>query len=386
MTESGRPLLWARLSVRHTKKTFLPACAVPLLALILVVALRLFNLSQTGDNDFTIRGDLRSRLDDARTAARRDHKFDIDPAADTRLQSREGEQVVLLMRPTLSGSGKSARPASIDTDKRGKGNLLSREGIAFLKAAEDALYSATGYEKYCLREAEAVKDCDGKTVGCVLPDSITNHPNLYGRWQKERLCGRKAGSELVTVDSFNRFLWTLVKNDTAGNRIVNPQYAVFMGSDFDPRYGGTQVLRSFVQTGLPISNDTKVNFETWSKSVAGDLEDRSTSNFHMFLFGSYVDNFNSIIYRDLSLAGISVILVFLVMWVHTTSLLLAGVAILQILLSFPLTFFIYRAIFQIKYFAGTSALISVLDAVNCPPRHVLSLTSCVFLSAQPCKS
>lgn len=352
MTEPARPLFWARLSVRHTKKTFFPICLVPILAVLLLIVLKLFKMNENGGDAFTIRGDLRTRLDDARRAARKDHRFDLNPGQADRLQSREDETLILLMRSTRSGTGKSARPATVDVSKRGTNNILSREGLAFLKAAEDKFYASPGFENYCLKEPEAVKDCDGKPIGCAFPESITNHPNLYGLWDKERLCGRKNGSEPVSVDDFNRFAWTLFMNKST-ERVVNPLFSVFMGSDFNAKFGNTQVLRSFVKSGAPISNSTKEDFETWSEAVARDLGKTSTSAYHMVVVGGFFFNgINSIVYRDLALALVSIVLVFFVMWVHTTSLLLAGVALLQIILSFPLTYFIYRAIFQIKYFAA----------------------------------
>lgn len=83
------------------------------------------------------------------------------------------------------------------------------------------------------------------------------------------------------------------------------------------------------------------------------VEGKNDEKYHVYLFS--VDrttaSFDSIIMRDLSFAGGAILLVFLIAWAQTTSFFLASTTLAQILLSFPLTYLVYRGVFQVKYFA-----------------------------------
>ncbi len=366
MDESARPVLWARLSVRHTKKTCLSACALPVIALALVIALKLFDLSPNGGNDYFIKADLRSQLEDARTAARLKYPFpetETGPTLPLR-EKNKGDSFILLFRNTRpGGTGKNARAAKVNVEKEGT-NLLTPQGLAFLKAAEDKLMNTEGFTQYCWRDENNLNDCSGRPRKCALPDSITNHPQLYGReTNTSRLCGRKNGSEPVSQAQFENFVNSLVSNDT-----VDPRWSVFMGTDFSNTSKSTQILRSFVHVGWPFLNSTNPRdkntdnakhkrFIAWAKDAVNELVKISTKQFHVSALGSFTDDlFENVVNRDLSLAGISVILVFITIWIHTTSFLLAGAALLQILLAFPFTYFVYRAICQVKYFAALQVM------------------------------
>lgn len=364
MREDGgeREVWWASLSVRHTKKTLLAGCSLPIVAMVLLVILKLFVFNYPTEADYFIKTDERTKLDNARTAARDEFPFhDGTPPARSTLDLKH--TITVLLRNTEKKKGKRF-PADVDTSKADRKNVLSRESLAALKKAEDDFYNTEGYERFCLRPDPMQKtDCAGKPRACALPRSITNHKLLYGRVKHETdtlICGRLQSSAPVSKAQFAAFMADII---TDGK--VSAMYAPFLGNDFNAQTRTTQIVRSFLQFGTPFEkskdpaegNDTqaiKTAYEKWT-GMAGEVVEKQTNDrFFLALSGAAYSEgrFQKIITTDLSYAGISILLVFVVVWFHTSSLLLANFTIMQIMFSFPLTYFFYRAVFQIKYFAA----------------------------------
>lgn len=258
-----------------------------------------------------------------------------------------------------SGSKRRGSYTAADYDEnKSFDNLLTPEAIAFLKEAEDGITEAEGYDRFCYNDIDDNKDCEGKIRNCAFPFSITSHPLLYGEYDSTgRLCGRKSGSEPVSEERFAEFLDLLVIDEAA-----NPAYSIFLANDFNATARQTQVIRSFISMGSPISDrpgstekaQKAKDYTDWSLKVIEEIEARNNEDFHIFALSADRANaaFNPIVYRDLSFAGISIFLVFLVVWAHTTSGFLACTTLAQIILSFPLTYFVYRLVFQVRYFAA----------------------------------
>lgn len=70
--------------------------------------------------------------------------------------------------------------------------------------------------------------------------------------------------------------------------------------------------------------------------------------------------FKRVVNGDLMWTLASIVFVFVFMWIHTNSLFIATVGLLQIILSLPLAFFIYRFVFQIPYYTQLHILVIFL--------------------------
>jgi predicted RND superfamily exporter protein len=70
----------------------------------------------------------------------------------------------------------------------------------------------------------------------------------------------------------------------------------------------------------------------------------------------FFDEFIGILLRDMLFALISVAFVFICLWFHSRSLFLAIVGMMEILLTIPVAFVLYRVVFGFQYFAGLNAM------------------------------
>merc|ERR1711959_518848 len=70
----------------------------------------------------------------------------------------------------------------------------------------------------------------------------------------------------------------------------------------------------------------------------------------------FTDEFTSILLRDMLLALVAVAFVFFCLWAHSGSLFLATAGMMEILLTIPVAFVLYRVVFGFQYFAGLNAM------------------------------
>ena len=357
MDSKNEGSLWARFSVRHTKKTCAISCLFPLSALGIIIALGLFSLSDPTNKDYLVKSVKITQLEDSREAARALYPFETSSSdSSTRRTQNDEERLVTLLLRNTREKDKKKRAEDVNFEIKGR-NLLTRESLARLKYVEDQIVNEKSYDKYCWFNEKEAFDCEGKRLDCTFPNSITNHPLLYGQYDGGRLCGRKADSKPVTEENFSSFI-----QDLTSNNPPNPLYSAFLGKDFDAVKKSTSIIRSFFYFGETLKNDTDtesiekdaLEYRSWITSLSGTISDLTDSNHHTFLVGVELLNaaFENIILRDLSFAGISIMLVFIIIWIHTTSLFLASTALSQIILAFPLTYLVYRGILQVKYFAA----------------------------------
>lgn len=362
-----RPVLWARLAVNHTKKTFFASCAVPL-ALLVIVILTGFSIDNPASNDYIIRNDERTRLDDARSAARDEYPFleEADGAAPERGDLESGDTFFVLFRGRLGPDGDVA-----DLETAGDAEkILTKEGVALMKKAEDDIFNDQAYKRICFRDPDEV-DCSGEIAECARPLSILDSKHLYGKQDANgNVCGRKSGSEEVSDEAFAAFLEELVQEGD-GTKRVNPDFAGYMGIDFTPESKTTWITQSQFRVGSPFKGFASVDdrpddqtklYDDFAKDVFDRIEGYTTPRIDVFLTGPSVAdiNFDSIVTRDLSFSIAAIVLVFLVICIHTSSPFLAATSMFQIFLAFPFAYVVYTYIFQQKYFAALQVLVIFL--------------------------
>lgn len=353
----------SKLFVNHSKKTCCTALLLPILSIVIIIFTRAFQLDSPDGSDYSIRNDIRTRLEDAREAVFRDYPYrGSNNNASDKLETQQVHEPAFDLLLLLRGKFEDTGNLATITKFNGAANVLSRDALQLQKKVEDLIVNDPRYDKFCLKDP-LVTDCDGNVRSCVFPESILNHPNLYGIWDETRnLCDRKSGSDLSESD-FNAFLDSLKTSDE-----TDPSRSFFPSTlDLDGQSLSTWASRSTIKMGIPLEGFTDIdesfedqerNFSDWAEGVINAISDLSTNSFDASAVSyDYINSqFDSIVSRDLSFAIFAIILVFITMWVHTTSAFLASIAMLQIFLSFPLSYFIYYFIFRQAYFSALQIL------------------------------
>lgn len=360
-----RPALWARLAVNHTKKTCCAALLVPLAAVVAVVATGVFALDSPTGNDYFLRNDVRTRLAGAREDVLETYGFG-GTADDARGTNR-------------------ARNADVAVLFRGE-RVLTRENVARMKAVEDAVLADPRYAHFCYSDPN-LRSCNRTAVACSPPESIVSHPDLYGGGSDDEVC-RKDGAEPVSEEQWDRFLVALVTDDGNGKKVIDPDYVAYLGSDIADSISNSTVLttaiaRSNFVMGAPFKGFSTVDdrvddqlsaYTDWADPLVDRINAFSTADLDVFAVGEDYANsrFDSIVAGDLAFAGASIVAVFVVIWIHTSSMMLAVFAMVQIILAFPVTYAFYRLVLQIKYFAALQ-IMTILYVVRDPSTACFAL-------------
>eukprot|EP01060_Flectonema_neradi_P010170 TRINITY_DN172_c0_g1_i2.p1 TRINITY_DN172_c0_g1~~TRINITY_DN172_c0_g1_i2.p1 ORF type:complete len:1358 (+),score=262.71 TRINITY_DN172_c0_g1_i2:410-4075(+) len=99
------------------------------------------------------------------------------------------------------------------------------------------------------------------------------------------------------------------------------------------------------------------DFTDWGKDFTSYYDDISGPvDVLYFADGVMFEKFLEIIMRDALLAIVSFLFVYLYLQIHTGSFFLATLGMIQVIMPFPMGYFVYRVIFQIKAFYGLSTL------------------------------
>lgn len=229
-------------------------------------------------------------------------------------------------------------------------NILTPQSLARMKSAEDTIFNHPKHKKFCLVDILPAS-CSGEKLDCPLPKSILNSRHLYGVYNKEnRLCGRKSGSNIVSDAQYAAFL----KEVNAG------KHDVLLGDDL--RNTTVSLIQTVFPVGLPFpgfdrsdSEDVQSEeYDEWTDDMFHKTKDMSTSELDIYMYGLRLSRelFSKEVYKDLAFSGLAILLVFVVLWLHTGSAFLAGIAMAQIFMSFPLAYVIYSYVLQQKYFSG----------------------------------
>lgn len=384
---SVKPILWARLSVKHTKKTCALSCAVPFIALAIVIATGAIVFNSPEGNDYVIRNDKRTLLEDGREAARDEYPYrggDALPAGEDGLPVEEEApreetpradynsflSLAILFRGRVGPDG----PVGIMNDtSEDATNVLTKKGLALMKKAEDELLDDPEFKKYC-RYDPSSRDCAGNILDCALPRSILLSEHLYGEWVGEgidrRPCARKEDHE-VSDEDFEKFMSSLFRDGSDGEQQVNPVFSPYIGIDLSSENPRTWITKSIFDVGEPFEGYSNIDdrpdeqqqdYDSWGRDMATRLQELTTSEIDVFLIGPALLNasFNSVVIRDLSFSIAAIFLVFLVIWLHTTSVYLAGTAMAQIFLAFPFAYVFYKFVFRQDYFAALQILVVFL--------------------------
>lgn len=132
-----------------------------------------------------------TNLDHARQQVQNPFPYDLGDTSLPHTRKSKDRQIYLLLRNSRSKVSDSYSAAEYTMDVSVL-KLLTSNSISFLKAAEDKITGAEGYEIFSFNDVENNKGCNWNTLKCSLLFSITSHPLFYGKYdRKGNLCGIK---------------------------------------------------------------------------------------------------------------------------------------------------------------------------------------------------
>ena len=154
-------------------------------------------------------------------------------------------------------------------------------------------------------------------------------------------------------------------------------YVSFEESFATSNDGESQYYRAFFQFGLPYPdiNNTHSSFQSGTDKYLEQLEfydafvtpiwediqlkSNNHENIEVVLFGQRMHDIVFAMLREAGnlWAGASVAIVWFIMFCHMKSLFLSSAAMLQIILGFPFSYFLYRIVFRVTYFGLLQGII-----------------------------
>ena len=152
-----------------------------------------------------------------------------------------------------------------------------------------------------------------------------------------------------------------------GSDFYKPRVDFFYDKDFSTSNQQTEASRALMYLGEPLADGvTKRDDimakqqEWWEKAEIPEKIKEATKDTDidvLYLAGFYIwkEILNILIWDGIK-AMLSVYLVFVFMWVQTGSLTIAAAGMMEIMFSIPLSFFIYRYIFRLKFFAALNVM------------------------------
>jgi len=246
------------------------------------------------------------------------------------------------------------------------GNALSAKNLNRQLEIEKLVREFPGYrENFCWRDENQVV-CEGEQRDCALPSSLlVQLPQLFGRTtstpQGEVICGYSQKTSVTEADVERAVEEIMVDGE------VSPDYAAQLGSDLSGSDRETAYIRSSFPIGLPLAGydsiedreeEQREKIDEWSKELSAAVEEATGEQFEVLVFSPslYSARLGDLSFSDFKWIALSLAFVLLYMCIHTRSIYLGLMGILQIALAFPLTYFIYRLVFQVKIFTNLHLL------------------------------
>jgi len=232
--------------------------------------------------------------------------------------------------------------------------MLTKKHLELVRHTERVVsQQCPGYDQVCKLDAA------GKA--CVPPSSLsTFYFPAYKADGMPEFNGK--GTQITTaVDTVTAFI---LKSGTYW----------FTGSDFKPGHPEAKMIRSDLLFGFPLPGFTSITdqagdapqqseryqeFATKCIPILERAREAAAEQGVNFAYGGdgvTKEQIRSAIIQDGLLAGISLTYVFLYIWAHYRSIILALGTLFQIAISLPLGYFFYAYVFQIMYLGPLNGL------------------------------
>lgn len=226
-------------------------------------------------------------------------------------------------------------------------NMLTAAYLEHIRRIEDVVLST--WQRFCRADPLAV-GCDGRRSSCGMPRSILNSRYLHGVYdQNGMLCGRRDASHVITTRNITDFLQELT-GDTEFDWLVGRVSQGRVGLARTRFEIGTP-FEGFVDGGN--AEGQHALYDEWIEGVQKRI-DSLQGGVTGFVIGMrrLHQQFGQEVVNDLIFALPAITLVFVIVWIHTTSIFLALVTMVQIFFAFPPAYIIYTYILRQKYFSA----------------------------------
>ena len=158
---------------------------------------------------------------------------------------------------------------------------------------------------------------------------------------------------MLTDAIANTAVWGKVWSGLFGNQITaaNPKvnYMRSVWSHHGPIRDGTKRYKNIKDEKTKqakVVTEFQKNMRDWGLSSDAKWEDIEVKVFGGLIIGVY---FEELLFNDMSFAIGSLLFVFAFIWYHLASFFMAGMTMLMILFSFPITYTLYGGVFQIPF-------------------------------------
>ncbi|KAJ5077047.1 hypothetical protein M0811_00367 [Anaeramoeba ignava] len=211
-------------------------------------------------------------------------------------------------------------------------NLLTESKLKRIYKFEKDIFQHKNYNDYCLKEENQTE--------CALQSTIiNNYFDSYGNL--------KPNIQEISQE---------IANSTQ-------EAALYFDKNFNEGNLKTKYIRSIYTFGLPLkgyynrrdrTDQQEDKFNDWIIGIVPDqAKDCETDSLKIYYLGSGLTQYmvDQMIIKDGLLIFASIVLVFLYTWFHTKSLYLTSLGIFHVLMSFPLSYFVYRIIVGEEFFS-----------------------------------
>eukprot|EP00003_Mantamonas_plastica_P033189 TRINITY_DN937_c0_g1_i7.p1 TRINITY_DN937_c0_g1~~TRINITY_DN937_c0_g1_i7.p1 ORF type:complete len:810 (-),score=255.54 TRINITY_DN937_c0_g1_i7:111-2540(-) len=332
--------------VRRRRFVFAFGLFVPILMAVIIGAANLFEFTPTSGRDFRVRDNTYSERDDMESRALEavSIKDDTKDKDEPKQTQNMGRWTIFLIY------------SSID-DK----TVFDKDRIAHMKKWEDKIRDAKEFEDFCLRQ-DGVDGCHPtqsylSSVPWFYPQIINattgqSIPNGKGDLVSDPDNVVKTLGSPTLLSQFSEFFFS--RNFTADERKSTYTRAAFF-------YGAPLVDKN----GKKFRNkddkedEQQALYDVYSAKIRNDvLNNAKMSGMDTYIYSGRLNQreFQILTDHDLTYAIGSICFVLFYIGVHTRSAFLACFGMLEILLSFPLAYIIYRVVFGITFFQALHSL------------------------------
>mmetsp|Transcript_26054 Transcript_26054/g.29829 ORF Transcript_26054/g.29829 Transcript_26054/m.29829 type:complete len:983 (+) Transcript_26054:77-3025(+) len=231
-----------------------------------------------------------------------------------------------------------------------KGNLLTKASVDAIRQFEQGLSELKNYDRVCYRAID-----QSSTAADSRQCNVSSHSAVSSFTPS-------ASEQLLQTE-----VTALVEDESAFRKVKSR-----FDKDFDTNNKTADWLRTQVKFGAPIIDSDGKRYryylddeepqddfmEEFALDAADYAEDYSNDNFKVYYWNKlwYDKKQNELVLQDFAFIGLSIAFVLFYMMVHTRSIIVPIIGMIQVALAFPVAYCIYRFIFQVTFFNMMSLL------------------------------
>jgi len=240
------------------------------------------------------------------------------------------------------------------------GNVLEKDTLEAIRDLELKIQDAPGYNDFCLVEP------NGKA--CAQPVSAVGYyfPSFDAAGQP-------------VLDGAGK----LVDIAASTEALIKMGLYWFLGKEFTPNHPRTRYLRTDFLFAGPLEgfndvyehqDEQREKFATFAATLVPLLENASTKYMKVLYGGDGIEQkeISKALMHDLELLNWALLFIFLNIWIHCESFLLATGAMFQLILTMPCAYFFYRGVFMVDYW-------TLLNFLGFAGVFAIGVTNCLIM-------